>query len=66
MLINQGKVKWGLGEEDKEYGTAGKLAIPEFGDEERAAQLRNVGKLKLPAGLDQVTVLSDFIILFNL
>ena len=52
---NQGKVKWGLGEEDKEYGTAGKLDIPNFKDGEHESSLRNVGKLKLPANLE-VTV----------
>ena len=45
-------MKWGLGEEDKEYGTAGKLDIPTFGDGEHESNLRNVGKLKLPSNLE--------------
>jgi hypothetical protein len=49
---NQGKVKWGVGEEDKEYGTAGKLNVPDFGVDEHGNSLRNVGKLKLPANLE--------------
>ena len=62
---NQGKVKWGLGEEDKEYGTAGKLDIPNFGDDEQQNSLRNVGKLKLPANLEVIFVLSLFIIPYH-
>jgi len=41
-----GKVQWGLPEESRTYGTAGKLEMPDMSGAEHQSEQRSVGKLK--------------------